>query len=167
MKGNPGPVDGEKAWICTWPNVTMEIFIYPSQNASIPGVTTATSLTPSATLSGVPAEPTKPPYDPTPSYPQVVKFLERRLFMDDDDIAAVCRQVKIVNDGRDSEPVLDDDGEPVSVRVKEKMSSYEEAISQQERSRHPDKREELLNSPMMMRRETLELTDCGCLWWST
>ena len=85
--------------------------------------------------------------------------------MDDDDIAAVCRQVKINNDGRDSEPVLDDDGEPVEVRVKERMSSYEESISQQERSRHPDRRWEL-NRPLL-RRETLELTDCGCLWWST
>lgn len=163
MNGNAGPSDGEKAWICTWPNVTMEIFIYPSQNASFKRSKTTTS-NPTATATDDPEETSKVPYDPTPSYPQVVKFLERRLYQDNDETAAICRQVKIINDARDSKPVLDDDGNPIEVRVTERVSSYEESLEQQERSRHPDRRWE---QKTIVRRETLELTDCGCLWWST
>lgn len=163
MAGNPGPSDGEKAWICTWPNVTMEIFIYPSQNASLWGQATTTPV-PTPTASSGPSETSKAAYDPTPSYPQVVKFLERRLWRDGDMTAAMCRQVRIINDGKDSESVLDDDGNPVEVAVTERVSSYEESLEQSERSRHPDRRSE---SVSILRRETLELTDCGCLWWST
>lgn len=169
MSSNPGPVDGETAWICTWPNVTMEIFIYPNQNSSSPPWS-STSDNPSATSSAAPAETSKAPYDPTPAYPQVVKFLERRLFMDDDETAAVCKQVRIINDGHDTEDV-EKDGEPVEVVVTERQSSYEEMLSQQERSRHPESAPDSEDrrrweAEQILRRETLELTDCACLWFS-
>ena len=165
MSGNPGPSDKDKAWICTWPNVTMEIFIYPSQNASL-GWGQSSTATPvrTATTSGGPVETPVPAYDPTPSYPHVVKFLERRLFRDGDDTAAICRQVRIINDAKDSEPVLDGDGNPVEVAVIERVVTTQESMEQSERSRHVDRRSE---TGSLRRRETLELTDCGCLWWST
>lgn len=179
LKKNPGPVDGEKPWICTWPNVTMEIFIYPSQNASLSLLTSTTESASAPTNTADLRDSGRAPYDPTPAYPQVVKFVERRLYQDNDETAATCRQVKIINDGKDSVPVLDDDNNPVEVQVTEKTSSYEELLEQQQRSRHPDRRwedeededeekkEEEAYEAMLLPRETLELTDCGCLWWST
>ncbi|KAI6778987.1 uncharacterized protein J7T54_002630 [Emericellopsis cladophorae] len=175
MSSKPGPAVGENAWICTWPNVTMEIFIYPNQNASSPywspsSPTPGTS--PTSTSAAAAATTSQVPYDPTPAYPKVVKFLERRLTVDDDSTAAICEKVKIVNGGKSSEPVLDDDGEPIAVVVTERRSTVEELLEQQERSRHPDtdpdpeerRRAEITQ---VLRRESLELTDCGCLWWST
>jgi len=176
MSSKPGPAVGENAWICTWPNVTMEIFIYPNQNASSPYWISPSSptagATPTSTSAAAAATTSQVPYDPTPAYPKVVKFLERRLTVDDDSTAAICEKVKIVNGGKSSEPVLDDDGEPIAVVVTERRSTVEELLEQQERSRHPDidpdpeerKRAEITQ---VLRRESLELTDCGCLWWST
>lgn len=166
MSKNPGPEDGDKPWFCTWPNTTMEVFIYPSQNSSVGH--TSTSSTPPAgttpTQSAAPQETSPAPYDPTPAYPQVVKFMERRLFMDGDEEAATCRQVKITNGGRDKEDVRDSDGNLVEVVVVERMSTYEELLEASQRSRHADRR--WMESPLV-KRESLELTDCGCLWWST
>lgn len=170
MSNNPGPMDGENAWICTWPNVTMEIFIYPNQNSSSPPWSSTTAMS-SATSTAAPAETSKPPYDPTPSYPQVVKFLERRLFMDNDETAAVCKQVKLIDNGHDTEDVEDEDGIPIEVVVTERQSSYEQMLEQQERSRHPDSDADSEDRrryavEQVLRRETLELTDCACLWFS-
>lgn len=164
MSGKPGPGAGDKAWICTWPNVTMEIFIYPSQNSSLSFPTTSTTSTVSGTATDSAEAPTQTPYDPTPAYPHVVKFLERRLYQDDDATAAFCRKIRINDDGSDSEPELDDDGDPIVVVVTEKLNSREEVLEQSERSRHPNNQN---NIERLVRRETLELTDCGCLWWST
>lgn len=169
MSGNAGPTKGEKAWICTWPNVTMEIFIYPNQNSSSPPWS-STTVIPSATSTAAPEETSKPPYDPTPAYPQVVKFLERRLFMDNDETAAVCKQVRIIDDGHGTESVKDDDGVDIEVVVTERQSSYDEMFEQQERSRHPDSDDSedrrRWETERVLRRETLELTDCACLWFS-
>jgi hypothetical protein len=175
MSSSPGPQVGENAWICTWPNVTMEIFIYPNQNASSsPWVTTSSTPSPTLTSTSTAAAVTTSKYDATPAYPKVVKFLERRLSLDDNSIAATCRKVKIVNGGKDSEAVLDDDGDPIEVMVVERRSTMEELLEQQERTRHPDtdsdpytEERRRAKITQVLRRETLELTDCGCLWWST
>jgi hypothetical protein len=169
MTGNPGPLDGEIAWFCVWPETTMELFIYPSQNTSFPltappGLTimTTSTLPPGASATAT----ADINYDPTPPYPQVVKFLERRQFNDSDSTAATCRKVKVINNGQDTEPVLDDNGDPIVVDVIESMSSqnlwqdrYQSSADHEGRAATPTK-------PALSRRERLELTDCGCLWWS-
>jgi hypothetical protein len=138
----------------------MEIFIYPSQNSSLSFPISSSSGT--ATLAT--PLPTETAYDPTPAYPHVVKFLERRLYQDNDATAAYCRKIKVNDKGTDSDPELDENGDPIVVVVTEKLNSKEEVLEQSERSRHPDSQSDV---ETIVRRETLELTDCGCLWWST
>lgn len=174
MSKNPGPEEGEKPWFCTWPNTTMEVFIYPNQNISV----RYTSVSSSSSAAGASATSSPDddddddvtnvsPYDPTPAYPQVIKFMERRLFMDGDEEAATCRQVKITNGGRDKEDLLDEDGKPIEVIVVERMRTYEELVDAANRNRHPDRRWARNFEMPLVKRESLELTDCGCLWWST
>ena len=178
MSKNPGPQDGEKPWFCTWPNTTMEVFIYPSQNISVRYTSTSSSstssLSTSPTSSAAPSETPLPSYDPTPAYPQVMKFMERRLFMDGDAEAATCQQVLIKNGGRDMEYLYNDDGHPIEVSIVERYRTYEELVEASERDRHPgDSSRRWLHNPFEKRhepyvkREALELTDCGCLWWSS
>lgn len=158
----PGPGDGDIVWLCTWPNVTMEVFIYTDEDTS-----TSTTATPSATTSST-ALPTttsstdttvNPPDMPNP-YPRVVKMVERRLTGSDDDVAAQCQQIRVIKGGADSEAVKDDDGNYVTATIHEKESTYEELLKQQERTRRPERRGESSSS------SSGEMTDCSCLWWS-
>jgi hypothetical protein len=174
MSKNPGPEEGEKPWFCTWPNTTMEVFIYPSQNISVRYTSTSsTSSAAGASATGTTQDQTiVSSYDPTPAYPQVIKFMERRLFMDGDEEAATCRQVKITNGGRDKEDLMDANGNPIEVIVVERMRTYEELAEAANRNRHPNRRWMADTSRSneynpLVKRESLELTDCGCLWWST
>lgn len=162
-----GPQNGERPWICTWPDIKMEIFIYPNQNASNPSPsspTTTSRSSSSATDTSSDASPTLD--DPTPAYPQVVKLLERRIIdSDDEETAATCRQYEIINKGKDKREIFDKDGLPVVVFISERQSTWQEQLAARERSRHPSRRD--IGNLSFQRRETLELTDCGCLWWST
>jgi len=177
MSQNPGPQDGEKPWFCTWPNTTMEVFIYPSQNISVRYTSTSSSasISSSPTSSITPSETPLPSYDSTPAYPQVMKFMERRLFMDGDEEAATCQQVLITNGGRDKEYLYNGDGHPIEVRIIERFRTYDELVEASERDRHPgdsSSRRWLSNSfekrhNPFAKREAMELTDCGCLWWSS
>lgn len=166
-----GAQEGDKPWICTWPDTTLEIFIYPNVNASL---AVPEDDDPSETEADY-AQPT-PPYsedsdytnrrgDPTQAYPKAVKFLERRL-SGDPDSTAVCRQVEVIAGGYDWKDVYDDDGKPIRVEIIEASSPWEEQlVANQKRqvvrewSGTPDKR--------LDRRDAQELTSCGCLWWST
>ncbi|PHH87732.1 hypothetical protein CDD83_8465 [Cordyceps sp. RAO-2017] len=140
-----GAQAGERPWICTWPDTSLEVFIYANQPASF-----------------------SPEPDPEgqrkPAYPQVVKLLERR-FCDDPSAAAQCRQVEISDDGCDKKELKDDDGNPIVVKISENWRSTREQVAQRQRERHPSEKRWVANQ--IFPRETVELTDCGCLWWST
>ncbi|KAF4507442.1 hypothetical protein G6O67_006074 [Ophiocordyceps sinensis] len=160
---NKGAKEGDRPWVCTWPDTTLEIFIYPSQNVSIPTVTS--SRTASPTMGADIAEAT--PDDgsiPMPAYPKVVKFLERR-WCDDPGAAARCRQVEIKDGGHEKEDLKDNDGNNIETVILENWKKTSKQIAQRQRERHTFSKRSPLNE--MLAREVLELTDCGCLWWST
>lgn len=162
-KKSVGAKDGDKPWICTWPDTTLEIFIYPSQNVSVPTTTTSSGATQTSPIDY--ASPTANlPLSPVFSYPKVVKFLERR-WGDDPQSTASCRQIQIIDDGHGKKDVLDKNGNPIEVVISENMRSLEELLAQRARTRHAwDKRR---RPGSVVPREVLELTNCGCLWWST
>ncbi|KAF4595793.1 proteinrelated to glucan 1, 4-alpha-glucosidase [Ophiocordyceps camponoti-floridani] len=141
----------DRPWICTWPDTTLEIFIYPSQNISLGDLPYD---------GDVPAPESS--YDKMLSYPMVVKFLERR-WHDDGTPAAHCRQIEITENGE--RDVVDEDGNPVEVIIDESVRDNSERVAQHERGRHPN--EDRGSKKRIVAREALELTDCGCLWWST
>ncbi|PNY24762.1 Uncharacterized protein TCAP_05294 [Tolypocladium capitatum] len=167
-KKSVGAKNGDKPWICTWPNTSLEIFIYPSQNVSIPTTTTSSAATSSEatpTASADDASPTaEPSSNPIFAYPKVIKFLERR-WGDDPQSAASCRQVQIINDGRGTKDVLDQNGKPIVVMIPEGMKSLEDMAAKRERNRHGS--EKRWHPDSVITRDVLELTNCGCLWWST
>ncbi|KAH7312223.1 hypothetical protein B0I35DRAFT_410982 [Stachybotrys elegans] len=160
---NKGAVDGDKPWICTWPDTMLEVFIYPSQNASIPYSSTTVATSPVATDNPWADTSTGP--DVLNPYPSVVKFLERRLPAEDGE-AAICRQVLVTNNGMDAEPILNRFGNPrqITIREKEDSTTSRRMVKKSVYTPPLNKRDE---HSLAARGEVLELTDCGCLWWST
>ena len=167
-----GPLahDGECVWICTWPDTTMEIFVYPNKTAAV-------------------ATPTSPfnPFAPTASgnsdkdgddddddkdfdkdkdaakafnpYPRAVKFLERR--MPQGAATAMCRKVTIKDGGRDIDPVIDPStGKPMEVEIGEKTYAFQRKEDFAEYSEWSDKRS------ISVTRDAVDLTPCNCVWWS-
>ena len=170
QKGSRAAKDGDRPWICTWPNTTMEIFIYPNKKSSLPlGSTSTATPTPTVTEIAIDTDDDDDHNDKkqTPVYPQVIKFLERRLEADDDAVAT-CAKVKVINGGQDTEPIYGADGLPIIVKVVEKQTPLIDQFYQHSRSRHGDSEEieESLEASSLAKREISELTDCGCLWWS-
>lgn len=164
-KSSKGAVEGDKPWICTWPNTTLEIFIYPNATSSLQSPT-------SAAAEGAYAQPT-PIYgedngyaddegDPTKAYPRVVKFLERRL--GNPDAKATCRQVEILSGGYDTRDCLDDDGNPIEVDIDEKTIEQDDLEVDNAKR---EVRREWLGSTGLWRRDAQELTPCSCYWLST
>jgi hypothetical protein len=146
-----GAQNGDKPWICTWPNTTLEIFIYPIQNVSNSSNSTSTSSVPNAY-----------PTDGLHAYPKTVKFLERR---DTDDAPkAFCRQVQIINNGRNMTNLTDGHGNPILIEIDEGSNSDQEKAMQLLRGRHAVRRS--WNVPYLSQKAE-ELTPCGCLWWAT
>ncbi|KAF4955804.1 hypothetical protein FSARC_11757 [Fusarium sarcochroum] len=156
---------GEQPWVCTWPNTIVEIFIYPSENASIPLVR------PTSTTSTSHDKPTSTdPYTvPTgtgiwdwtiPPYPRVFKILERRVW--DEDSIATCTQCEVVGNGTVCEPMKDDYGKEITVTIVEDEEDSTSSFS--ERSDVGGKQ---FPRDLFKRSSTPGLSDCGCLWRST
>ncbi|KAG8423500.1 hypothetical protein J3458_000388 [Metarhizium acridum] len=126
--------EGDKPWICTWPNVTLQVFVYPNQTFIPPKTTSTPSPSPSMPSPFSPAVPTQTPDEP-PSpkfkepYPKLVKFVERRSYNNGDYAPATCTQYRITHDGEDKEPVLQD-GMPVAFIVEEVGKSAKGTITQ-------------------------------------
>lgn len=156
-KKSTSAVDGDKPWICTWPETTLEIFIYPSQNSSLVMTTTTTGFPAPTSTATSPSE-TPPPGFAKP-YPRMIKFLERRQSFDFDP-PPYCRQVEVYSNGHKDRPVLDEFGRPVIVEIVEN-----DRVRLMEKLANNDKRGDL--GAMKIRDNGLELTDCGCLWWMT
>lgn len=175
-KGVMGAEDGDRPWICTWPGTILEVFIYPSQNnsisessssydpesSSLPESETSTKK-PTGTSSSPNSTPTRGSRLAVPPYPQIIKIEESRL-SDDDSRAAVCHQVEVINNGKNSKPVIGDDGNPIEVIILEnqRLVSYHFEESNSKRR--------LLPGDSLLKREDEtygQLSECGCMWWFT
>ncbi|KAK1967963.1 hypothetical protein LY78DRAFT_469417 [Colletotrichum sublineola] len=179
-KGVNGARPGDRPWICTWPGTLLEVFVYPAQNNSYHRPTSTTRTTPSATFpttstqflvrhdlqtegpqpSSIPNG--RPPWAPPSPYPQVIKFEERRVSLDQTK-NAVCRQVEVCEDGVTTVPVLTDEGQPVEVTIVENRQTVAIADSTK-RWIHEDS---LMVSPRDRPARTSQLSECGCIWWFT
>ena len=161
-----GAQEGDKAWICTWPNVSLELFIFPDQNVSLSSSTTSMppgyGPTSPTSSSDYPAETAALPFAPKPAYPQVIKFVERHESTSDPECEPTCNQVQIVNG--QAVDLKDGDGNPIVVVIQENATSWVERLEQYQWNRHPYKRSA---GSSIGKREPLELTECGCLWLST
>ena len=163
-KKSVGAQDGDKPWICTWPDTVLEIFVYPSQNVTLPKPTNSTGATQTASVDYASPTATAGVVVPVSSYPKVVKFLERR-WGDDSISPPTCHQIQIINGGLATKDVLDKNGHPVEVTIAENVKFLDELLNVRGRSRH--NREKRWRPGSLVSRENRELTECGCLWWST
>ncbi|OLN85155.1 hypothetical protein CCHL11_06235 [Colletotrichum chlorophyti] len=177
-KGVKGAQAGDRPWICTWPGTLLEVFVYPAQNNSYQAKPTSTSRPPAADATFPPSTSTqllirglqtiypspvpsdRPRRAPPAPYPQVIKFEERRVSLDQTK-NAVCRQVEICDDGYNTVPVLNDEGQPIEVMIMENRQTV--AITDSKRWVHEDGL--LLSRDRPTR--TSQLSDCGCIWWFT
>ncbi|KAK1672913.1 hypothetical protein BDP55DRAFT_695713 [Colletotrichum godetiae] len=181
-KGVKGAQAGDRPWICTWPGTLLEVFVYPAQNNSYQRKPSTTTSRPPAAATFPPSTSTqflvrglqtqspqsspiptdRPRRAPPPPYPQVIKFEERRVSLDQTK-NAYCRQVEVCDDGQNTVPVLDDQGQPIEVMIMENRQTVAIADSSK-RWIHEDS---LLVSPRDRPSRTSQLSDCGCIWWFT
>ncbi|KAL6791226.1 hypothetical protein GGI42DRAFT_187994 [Trichoderma sp. SZMC 28013] len=149
-----GAKNGDKPWICTWPDTKLEVFIYPTQNSS-------SSPHPTSTVA-----PVSNPYptDGLHPYPKTVKFTENR-------VASLtpkpfCRQVLIFNDGRSMKNLTDSFGKPIVVELDETFSDDDDQQKsyRQKRDQRPVRRSW---SDPWIAKQVYNLTPCGCLLWSS
>lgn len=177
-KGVKGAQAGDRPWICTWPGTLLEVFVYPAQNNSYQRKPTTTTRPPAAvtfpssstpflvrhglatTTNTSPLATDRPRRAPPPPYPQVIKFEERRVSLDQTK-NAVCRQVEVCDDGENTVPVLNDEGQPVEVMILENRQTV--AIADSKRWVHEDSFLTSRDRPA----RTSQLSDCGCIWWFT
>lgn len=168
---------GDRPWICTWPETFLEIFIYPQQNSSwnkisptggtsstwatpTPGSTSSSSTTGDSTTTTTSAY---MPLDtsgwalPPPLYPRVMKIEERRI---DRSPMPSCRQVEVGADGQPARPVKDADGNDVVIYIVENEPAPPGAAREklQSRRRH---------NGVLEYRGSSEMSDCGCIWFIT
>ncbi|KAG5925746.1 hypothetical protein E4U42_004011 [Claviceps africana] len=107
---------GDKPWICTWPNVKLEVFIYPNQTLSSTTTTTTTTSTAESESMPTGSSDGPPPINYKEPYPKLVKFVERR---PDDSPPATCTQYVILDGGRDKVPNLDENHQPITIKISE------------------------------------------------
>ncbi|QPH11114.1 hypothetical protein C2857_002721 [Epichloe festucae Fl1] len=150
MRKGSAATDGDNPWICTWPNIKLQVFIYPNQ--TVAPTKTTTSAGPVSTGSSDPPAPSncKEPYT------KLVKFVERRL---ESSPAATCTQYKIINDGRDKLPNLDDNGNPITIKINEFFKGTRGIVT-----------DGLASSSSWdvssLQERDVDLTPCGCVFFS-
>ncbi|KAK4077912.1 uncharacterized protein Triagg1_3606 [Trichoderma aggressivum f. europaeum] len=149
-----GAKNGDKPWICTWPDTKLEVFIYPTQNAS-------SSPHPTSTVA-----PVSNPYptDGFHPYPKTVKFTENR-------VAALtpkpfCRQVVIYNDGRSMKNLTDSFGKPIVIELDETFGGDDDQQKGYRRKRDERPVRRSWSDPWIAK-QVYNLTPCGCLLWSS
>ncbi|KAK2613006.1 hypothetical protein QQS21_000935 [Conoideocrella luteorostrata] len=148
MRKSVAATDGDKPWICTWPNIKLQVFIYPNQTFTPANTSTASG--PSAT--GVTDSPS-PPGSKGP-YPRLVKFVEKR---PDNVAAATCTQYEIIN----GEKVVNygEDGKPVSFVVNEVSKGPQSTITERLVSTNT-------GDDSSLDARGVNLTPCGCVQFS-
>lgn len=143
--------EGDKPWLCTWPDTFVEIFIYATQNSSYAAESTATITTApqtTATATGTAATATSTGSTAVMSmshvtaYPRAVKLKERRV---NESPRAFCVQVTVNADNTTS-PILNENGDPENYI----------AIEETEQSNGMDKRD-----------DGGDMSDCGCMWFAS
>lgn len=92
---------------------------------------------------------------PPPLYPRVVKIEERRV---DHSPMPSCRQVEIQGDGQPPKPVKDANGNDVVIWIVENEPPPTGAPRNAVRGYH---------DPFYYRGETSDMSDCGCIWFTT
>ncbi|KAI1809688.1 hypothetical protein GGS20DRAFT_264887 [Poronia punctata] len=100
---------------------------------------------------------------PNPRYPKKMKIEERRVAQPDV-YAPTCRQVEIVEEGKEAVPVLNSQNEPVEVEISEVLARY-----LRHKDRYLSSRQSFnpLENRDFPRPKEDELSDCGCIWWVT
>lgn len=156
-----GAENGDKPWICTWPETTLEVFIYPNQNSSSTHTASTTtnsydSPTPTPSIAD-PAETYSPPFSPPQAYPKVIKMVERQI-ADNAHQVAFCRQVEVI-DGGTTKDVCDSDGNPIEIVIQQNPWVDHEEYNQRYRYARSVKHWGV--------RSAIEKNACGCLWYST
>lgn len=89
----------------------------------------------------------------TPLYPRVVKIEERRVYRSP---MPTCRQVEIQGDGQPPLPVKDEDGNDIVISIVENESAPPGAVSRG-----------LRDDPYWYRAELSDMSECGCIWFTT
>lgn len=176
---------GDRPWMCYWPGTFVEVFIYAEQNSSYAAQTLASTgvitsaptatptANPTATDSKVAQTPIENPmadYMPLASYPRAVKVKERR---DPQSQAPYCVQVTVHPDNTTS-PLLDADGQPVTMYIVEEEPGPVPVQSDSDDGLWPDSSSEAKRYRRGASRQWLsprdhdgDMSACGCLWFSS
>jgi hypothetical protein len=153
---------GEQPWICTWPNTVIEVFIYPSENATgyHPTPTQGGDDNPTSTENSYATSSTAWDAWKLPIYPHVYKMMERRFLWDEDSVAT-CAQYEVIGDGTDKQP-LTRNGTRVTMTIQEdEAEGFIENLDLEWTDKHHKR-----SLPQLMKRTSPALTDCACIWKS-
>jgi len=144
--------EGDKPWICTWPSIKLQVFIYPNQTLSA----TKTTSTAESSMSTSSSDPPSPTNYKEP-YPKLVKFVERR---PDDTSPATCTQYVILEGGRDKVPHYGEDHQPITIKINE--------ISKSSKGPPKDRltRSDSWDVLSSLQQRDVDLTPCGCVSFS-
>ncbi|KAG6260602.1 hypothetical protein E4U48_008245 [Claviceps purpurea] len=152
---------GDKPWICTWPNIKLQVFIYANQTFASTKSTTSSSAGPSSTtgLSDTPS-----PTNYKAPYPKLVKFVERR---PDHSSDAICTQYVILDGGRDKVINYDENHRPITIKINEVPSrGGRDGISDHFASSSASSWEVSSSSSSSLQERDVDLTPCGCVSFS-
>lgn len=150
--------EGDRPWLCTWPDTFVEMFIYAEQNSSYAAASTATITTApvaTATATGSGATATSSGSTEVMSmahltaYPRAIKIKERRV---NESPRPYCVQVLVKADNT-TEPVTDSNGNEIIIEIEEI-----------EGSNGMDKRDAHLSSRSS---SDGDMSDCGCMWFAS
>jgi hypothetical protein len=164
MKKGLAAMEGDKPWICTWPDITLQVFIYPNQTFSPPKSTTTSGPSSMSDVlyypTPTPTSTSSPDSGPQPNfkepYPKLVKFVERRPSSAANYAPATCTQYRILNNGQDKEPVLQG-GKPVTFTIEEVGRDAKMSVTHHDSSRR---------SASSLEGRDVDLTPCGCVSFS-
>ncbi|KAG6008861.1 hypothetical protein E4U21_003672 [Claviceps maximensis] len=142
--------EGDKPWICTWPNIKLQVFIYPNQTSSA----TKTTSTEENMATGYSDTPSPTNYKEP--YPKLVKFVERH---PDDTASATCTQYVILEGNRDKVPNYNEHHQPITIKINEISRRNKGAAT--DGSTSPKS----LDMSSLQQRD-VDLTPCGCVSFS-
>ncbi|KAK7747324.1 hypothetical protein SLS53_001577 [Cytospora paraplurivora] len=171
---------GDKPWLCTWPGTVVEVFIYAEQNSSYASqtiastgvITSAPTATPTATSTSSGSDSIQTTttdvsaYMPLASYPRAVKVKERRTPQSS---SPYCVQVTVNDDNTSTTPVLNSEGQPVTIYIVENESESVGATSSQSTSkaRRHSRGIEDSKQRLYRRDDDGDMSACGCMWFSS
>lgn len=146
MRKGLAAAEGDKPWICTWPGIKLQVFIYPNQTfTSTKTTSSAGPLSTASSESPIPTNYKEP-------YPKLVKFVERR---PDNSPDATCTQYKILDDGRGKVLNYDENHKPITIKISEISKSTKGTITDRSSS-----------WSVSLQERDFDLTPCGCMSFS-